>query len=55
MPDPCGTVDDLANHLRVAKNSIYCCIEQSGLAVHRGGRCMMTAGRVAVCRRWDTL
>jgi len=32
------TALDVAQHLRVAKDTIYCCRERKGLAMHKIGR-----------------
>jgi excisionase family DNA binding protein len=37
-PEPWVTVDDVARHLDVVKNSIYCWIESRGLSAQRVGR-----------------
>ena len=38
MPEPWVSVDEVANHLGVAKDSVYRWIEQKGLPAHRVGR-----------------
>lgn len=38
MPEPWVSVDDVANHLGVAKDSVYRWIEAKGLPAHRVGR-----------------
>ena len=38
MPEPWVSVDDVANHLGVAKDSVYRWIEHKGLPAHRVGR-----------------
>ncbi|MBN2497085.1 MAG: helix-turn-helix domain-containing protein [Deltaproteobacteria bacterium] len=42
MPEPWFSVDEVANHLGVAKDSVYRWIEQKGLPAHR------------VCRLWKS-
>ena len=38
MPEPWVSVDEVANHLGVAKDSVYRWIEHKGLPAHRVGR-----------------
>ncbi|MEL7641066.1 MAG: helix-turn-helix domain-containing protein [Solidesulfovibrio sp.] len=38
MPEPWVSVDEVANHLGVAKDSVYRWIETKGLPAHRVGR-----------------
>lgn len=38
MPEPWVSVDEVANHLGVAKDSVYRWIEGKGLPAHRVGR-----------------
>lgn len=38
MPEPWVSVDEVANHLGVAKDSVYRWIEQKSLPAHRVGR-----------------
>ncbi|HRS17552.1 MAG TPA: helix-turn-helix domain-containing protein [Thermoanaerobaculaceae bacterium] len=38
MPEPWVSVDEVACHLGVAKDSVYRWIEQKGLPAHRVGR-----------------
>ncbi|MFO8071594.1 MAG: helix-turn-helix domain-containing protein [Polyangia bacterium] len=38
MTEPWVSVDDVAKHLGVAKDSVYRWIEQKGLPAHRMGR-----------------
>ena len=38
MPEPWVSVDEVAGHLGVAKDSVYRWIEQKGLPAHRVGR-----------------
>ncbi len=38
MAEPWVSVDEVASHLGVAKDSGYCWIEQKGLPAHRVGR-----------------
>ena len=38
MPEPWVSVDDVANHLGVAKDSVYRWIETKGLPAHRVSR-----------------
>jgi excisionase family DNA binding protein len=38
MPEPWVSVDEVANHLGVAKDSVYRWIENKGLPAHRVGR-----------------
>lgn len=38
MPEPWVSVDDVAHHLGVAKDSVYRWIERKGLPAHRVGR-----------------
>lgn len=38
MPEPWVSVDEVASHLGVAKDSVYRWIEQKGLPAHRVGR-----------------
>lgn len=38
MPEPWVSVDDVASHLGVAKDSVYRWIETKGLPAHRVGR-----------------
>ena len=38
MTEPWASVDDIAGHLGVAKNSIYRWIDRRGLPAHRIGR-----------------
>jgi len=37
MPDPWVSVDDVARHLGVAKDTVYRWIERRGLPAHTGG------------------
>lgn len=38
MPEPWVSVDEVANHLGVSKDSVYRWIETKGLPAHRVGR-----------------
>jgi excisionase family DNA binding protein len=38
MPEPWVSVDEVASHLGVAKDSVYRWIEKKGLPAHRMGR-----------------
>ena len=38
MPEPWVSVDEVASHLGVAKDSVYRWIEKKGLPAHRVGR-----------------